>query len=242
MPMFRVVDLETTGLAPPEEIIEIGWSDVFFNVEEKVISVTKSQSTLFSPTRPITPENRAIHHITDAELLGKPVCTPEALKAILTESAPFAFVAANANFEQQWLTEEVTGPARWICTVKAAAILYPDAESHSNQAIRYRMGLDLKDEWAMPPHRAGPDSYVTGEILANMLRGTMVRDLVKWTGEPKFLPRCPLAKWKGSAWADVERSYLEWIMRTADMDGDIKHAAGMEIIRREGEIENERQA
>lgn len=230
--VLRAIDIETTGLAPPECIIEVGWSDVYWDVEQRVASVTAPTSLLFSPTRPITPENRAIHHITDAALAEQPECSDAALRLIVEEGAPFALVAANASFEQQWLTPEIVGPARWICTVKAAARLYPDAESCSNQAIRYRMGLDLPDAWAMPPHRAGPDSYVTACILADMLKGTSVNDLIRWQREPKFLPRCPLHKWKGTPWPEVERSYLDWILRTADMDPDTQHAARLEIDRR----------
>lgn len=233
--IMRVVDLETTGLAPPECIIELGWSDVHYNTETKASSIAAPQSLLYSPTRPITPENRAIHHLTDAELDGQPECSDADLRTVLTLGEPFALVAANAAFEQQWLTPEVIGPARWICTVKAAARLYPDAESHSNQAIRYRMELDLPDALAMPPHRAAPDAYVTGNILANMLRGTSVRDLVQWTKEPKFLPRCPMGKWKGTAWPEVDQSYLEWILRTVDMDVDVQNAARLEIDRRQSE-------
>lgn len=230
--ILRAIDVETTGLTPDACVIELGWSDVYWEVEQKVASVTAPQSLLFAPTRPITPENRAIHHLSDAELTDQPECTPEALRASVLEGEPFALVAANASFEQQWLTPEVTGPVRWICTVKAAARLYPDADSHSNQAIRYRMGLDLPEGWAMPPHRAGPDSYVTANILANILRGTSVNDLVKWTTEPKLLTRCPLGKWKGVAWPEVELSYLNWLLRTADMDADVQHAARLEIERR----------
>lgn len=230
--IFRCVDLETTGLAPPECIIELGWSDVYWEVEQRVASVTAPQSLLFSPTRPITPENRAIHHISDGDLADQPECTADALRASVMEGEPFALVAANAAFEQQWLTPEITGPVRWICTVKAAARLFPDAESHSNQAIRYRMGLDLAEGWATPPHRAGPDSYVTANILANMLRGTSVNDLVRWTSEPKLLTRCPLGKWRGTPWPEVDRSYLDWILRTGDMDADVKHAASLELERR----------
>lgn len=234
--LFRVVDLETTGLEPPEEIIEIGTSDVWWDVEQRVALVAPAQTFLFSTSRPITPENRAVHHITDAELADEPACTDEALRTILTLGEPFALVAANASFEQQWLGETVVGPARrWICTVKAAARLYPDAESHSNQAVRYRLGLDLPTELAMPPHRAGPDAFVTANILAEMLRSTSVSDLVRWTKEPKFLARCPIGKWRGKAWPEIELSYLEWLLRTADMDADVQHAARLEIDRRRAE-------
>ncbi len=234
--ILRAVDLETTGLAPPEEIIELGISDVYWDTDEQVASVTAPKSYLFRTDRQITPENRSVHHIQDAELATAPLCTADHLRSALMVDGgePFALVAANAAFEQLWLTETVTGPIRWICTVKAAARLYPDAESHSNQATRYRMGLDLPEAWAMPPHRAGPDAYVTGNILANMLRGTKVNDLVQWQREPKFLPRCPIGKWRGRDWADVERSYLDWLLKTPDMDADVKHAANLELDRRAG--------
>lgn len=234
--ILRVVDLETTGLAPPEEIIEVGISDVYWDTDERVASVTAPKAFLFRNSRPITPENRAVHHIQDAELQNAPSCTEDHLRAALMVDGgePFALVAAHASFEQQWITEAITGPIRWICTVKAAARLYPDAESHSNQATRYRIGLDLPEAWSMPPHRAGPDAYVTGNILADMLKGTTVNTLCQWTREPKFLPRCPIGKWKGKAWADVERSYLDWLLKTADMDADAQHAARLELERRRG--------
>ena len=233
--LLRAVDLETTGLAPPECVIEIGWSDVYWDTDERTAEIMAPQSRLFTPTRPITPENRAVHHIADADFDGHAVCTDEALEDILCKDEPFALVAAHAAFEQQWLAPGITGDAKWICTVKAAARLFPEAESHSNQAIRYRMGLHLPEALAMPPHRAGPDAYVTANILAAMLETASVNQLLKWTREPKFLPRCPLGKWKGKAWPEVEHSYLEWILRTADMDPDVQHAARQEIARRVGE-------
>lgn len=230
---FMSVDLETTGLAPPDEIIEVGWCEVYWDTEARVASVTAPKSALFSTDRPITPENRAVHHIGDAELATAPRCTPDHLKAILLADPPFAFVAANCAFERQWITEEIVGAARWICTVKAASRLYPDAESCSNQAIRYRMKLDLPDEWAMPPHRAGPDAYVTGNILADMLKGTLVRDLLRWTAEPRWMARCPLTKHRGKSWGEVPADYLDWVTtKAADMDADTRWNAQRELERR----------
>ena len=101
--------------------------------------------------------------------------------------------------------------------------------------MRYLLGLDLPDDLAMPPHRAGPDSYVTAHILAHMLKSERVRDLVAWTAEPRFLPRCPIGKHKGATWDAIPADYLQWIQRTADLDPDVKHAANLEMARRKGE-------
>jgi exodeoxyribonuclease X len=237
--LFTVIDLETTGLAPPASVVEIGWTRVYLDTETKAVEVSPPQSRLFSPAEPQTPEVVAVHHLTDEMLKGYERCTDDDLIAVATEDAPQFIVAANSAFETQWFTPEILKQAdgrmpHIICTVKAAARLHPEAESHSNQAMRYRLGLDLPDELAMPPHRAGPDSYVTAHILATFIRrGVRVSDLVRWTFEPKLMTRCPIGKeWRGKPWADVDAGFLDWILRQQDMEADIAHWARIELERR----------
>lgn len=233
--LFRVIDLETGGMAPPSSVIEIGWTDVYFDPETKRTEVgADTFSRLFAPRETLTPDNIAVHHLTPKLLAGRPHCTDDDLRRVATSDKPFALVAANMDFEAKWFAPEIVGERRLICTVKAAARIHPDAPSHSNQAMRYQLGLDdLPDARAMPPHRAGPDSFVTAHILAKFLETTSVRDLVAWTKLPRLLPRCPMGKHRGAKWADVPRDYLDWILRQADMDADVKYAAQSEIDRRE---------
>lgn len=235
--LLRVIDLETGGMDPPASVIEIGYTDLLFDTDTKEVEIRPTRSGLYKPAETLAPENIAVHHLTNSMLAGYKLCTAEDLKQVAMLDDPFALVAANAAFERKWFTEEITGARRWICTVKAAAKLYPDAGSHSNQAMRYQLGLELPDELAMPPHRAGPDSYVTAHILKCFLATTSVRDLVQWTKEPKHLPRCPFGKHKGAAWADIPADYLSWVLGQADMDEDVKHAARLETARRTGSLQ-----
>ena len=229
---MRTIDLETAGMDPPASVIEIGYTDLIFDTETKAVQIGETHSLLFKPREKLTADNIAVHHLTPPMLADWPHCEEHDLLAVAKSGEPQFLIAANADFERKWITPEMTGETRWICTVKTAGRIYPEAPSHSNQAMRYFLELDLPEARAMPPHRAGPDSFVTAHILANFLQTERVLDLVKWTFEPKYLPVCPLHKHKGTPWPAVPYDYLLWIIRTTDLDADVRHAADMEMERR----------
>lgn len=62
---FRVIDIKTTGLAPPAEILEIGCVDVVIDAGGIVIEQPRSQ--LYRPLHGISPETMAVHHITERD-------------------------------------------------------------------------------------------------------------------------------------------------------------------------------
>lgn len=236
--LFTVIDLETAGLAPPASVIEIGWTKVFYDTETKRVEVQPPQARLFRPTETLSSDNIAIHHLTNEMLADYETCEDDALAAVAGEDKPQFLVAANCAFERQWFVPALTVQANdaqphWICTVKAAARLHPDAPSHSNQAMRYELGLDLPEALAMPPHRAGPDSFVTAHILKAFIeRGVRVADMVRWQLEPRFMTKLGFGKHKGVAFADAPADYLQWMCGQADMDADAKHWASLELDRR----------
>lgn len=234
--LFRCLDLETTGMAPPAEVIETGWTDVTLETETGETTIVGPGSMLFKPTQPMPADNIAVHHLTMKRLQEWPSCTETDLRALVTSEAPKFLVAHNASFEQAFLDAYRLPEQHWLCTYKVGLKLYPDAPSHSNQALRYYFGLDLDENLAMPPHRAGPDSYVTAHLLAAMLfDGHKVNQMVRITAEPRFYATCPLAKHKGQPWSAVPHDYLTWMLKQADMEEDIKAAARGEIERRRGE-------
>lgn len=230
MTTLRVLDFETTALTPEDGVvIEVGISD--YNVETK--SITDPDSWLcFADAIP--PENRAVHHIALAEIADRPPFSDGDRANIV--SGVDCIVAHNFAFESAFLGP-VTIPA--ICTYKAALRVWPDAPSHSNGALRYWLEdagkLSLSHDLAMPPHRAGPDAYVTAHILKALFNeGVTGKQMVAWTKEPKLLPRINFGKHKGSDWKDAPASYLAWIIGS-DMDDDTKWNARREIERRNGD-------
>lgn len=228
---LRSIDLETTGMEPPEaEVIEIGWTDVDLTHDGPILFGERDAgSTLFGCTKPCPPEVIAVHHLTARDLAGREVCTPDALRSAVAGAD--VVVAHNAEFEGRWFTPDILGGAPLVCTLKAASRVWPDAPGHSNQVLRYWLGLDLPERLAMPPHRAQPDSYVTAQILIRLLGRATIDQMIAWSAEPRVMPRITFGKHRGSKWADAPRDYLEWVLRS-DLDADTKWNARRELDRR----------
>jgi exodeoxyribonuclease X len=225
---IRVIDFETTGTEPPAEVCEVGLCDL--DLERKHIDQPRSWLCRVAA---MPPEVRAVHHISLAECASSEPFDPG------TISAPdlSAFAAHNAGFETKFF--QVPKPI--ICTYKAALRMWPSAPSHSNGALRYWLedqGLIAPDHAAtQPAHRAGPDAYVTAHVLLALFNaGATGRDMVAWTKEPALLPTCPLGKFRGKPWSEVEGGFLGWMLRQPTMEADLKWNAEREIARRSGGV------
>lgn len=229
---LRVIDIETTGGAPPAEIIEFGRVDVVSDGE--AWRVERPSAQLYRATAGIPPEAMAVHHITEAEIgAASPVCSLEELRlAVWSGAPPDALVAHNAAFERLFVTAEATDSLPWICTYKAALRIWPEAPRHSNQVLRYWRGLPLDPLLAQPAHRAAPDAYVTAHILVDLLATASADELVRWTAAPKAVPRIPFGKHRGLQWSEAPRDYLEWMVGQARMDGGARTCALQELERR----------
>ena len=232
MTRLRVIDLETTGIEPPAEIIEFGRADVI--AEAGVCRIEQPMARLYRPLKGIPPETMAVHHITEADFDEKTlVCTPYHLRQeVWGGEAPDILVAHNCAFERQFVTEAVTDRLPWICTLKVALHIWPDAPKHSNQVLRYWRGIVLDHVHAMPPHRAGPDAWVTAHLLAEFLQIASIGQMIAWTNEPRRLPVVPFGKHRGAKWSEAPIDYLQWMARQPDLDCEAIACAQRELQRR----------
>lgn len=221
MTIARVVDFETTGTQDDEaaEIIEMAFSDV--NVDGAFLVPGCEWQSFCSPFGPIPPQTRAVHHITDDELAGAPQCR-ELWGEFVENDPPSYLVAHNAKFEQHF-TPDFGIP--WICTYKVARVVWPDAPGHSNQCLRYWLGLELDAERASPPHRALPDTYVTAHILCRLLEHKTADEMVTISKYPALLKIMNFGKHKGMTFQDAPDDYLVWIRDKSDLDEDTKFTA-----------------
>jgi exodeoxyribonuclease X len=229
---FRVVDLETTGLSPPAEVIELGRVDVY--TDQGTWRIDSPLSKLYRPLKAIPPEAMAVHHITFDDFGPD---TPIASDGQLTQDLlwgphPDVLVAHNCDFERQFITDAVSGGAPWICTFKAALRIWPEAPQHSNQVLRYWRDLRLDRTLATPSHRAGPDAWVTAHLLTAMLSVCDPAQLVQWTAEPKLYPTISFGKHRGARWSEIPTDYLQWMIRQNEMDPDAIWCARQELDRR----------
>lgn len=230
MTVIRVIDFETTGMEPPAEVVEVGHCDL--RQDPHGGWIVKEPVSYLCGVSAMPPEVRAVHHITLAEVAGK---DPFDAIALIEDSDHCAVIAAHSMaFEEQWL--QIEGIMPQLCTLKAALRVWPDAPAHSNGVLRYWLEdqglLSLDHETAMPPHRAGPDAYVTAHILRALLTaGATGRDMVAWTREPRLLPTCPIGEWRGKPWADVDAGFLRWMVNKP-VEADLVWNARQELERR----------
>lgn len=230
MTIIRVIDFETTGTEPAEgaKVCEVGTCDL--DLEARRVEAPR---TWLCGVDKMPPEVRAVHHISLTECRDEqPFSAGDMFPH--ANGMPAAIAAHNAEFE----TKFFDSPVPVICTYKAALRVWPHAPSHSNGALRYWLedaGKIAPDHaLTQPAHRAGPDAYVTAHILLALFdAGATGRDMIAWTKEPRLLPTCPIGKFRGKPWSEVEGGFLGWMLRQESMEEDLKWNARREIARRE---------
>lgn len=223
---IRVIDIETTGQNPNEDaIVEIASVDVIREGYERPMSA------LVNPGRSIPAAASAVHHLIDAD-----VREASSLEQVIQQFVGAdAYVAHNCAFERGFLGKYL-GDAAWICTYKCALRIWPDFVSHSNQALRYQLGLispfGLARD-ALDPHRAGSDAIVTAAIFLELTKHASWSQMVDWSKEPALIRAFRFGKHKGQKLVDVPSDYLSWIVDKSDLDEDVKFSARRALVQRQ---------
>jgi len=168
LPSLTVFDIETTGLDPKRghRIIEIG----AIRVEKGQIDRTKIFSSLVNPERPIPPDAKRIHCITDDALRDAPTIMT-VLPAFLAFAKDSILVAHNATFDRGFL--DIEKECCWgyvdlppcLCTMLLSKSLFPTTSRHNLDTLCERFGIPL------PPdrHRAMADVLLTAQVLRKLL-------------------------------------------------------------------------
>lgn len=120
--LVRCIDFETTGMPESEgaAICEVGWCDIEVGEPGEggrvnLTSIGKPISMYCNPGRPMPPEARAVHHISDKDVQAA-VEPSEGLRRLGEGTADY-FIAHNAKFEKAFFP---FAAAPWICTYKSA--------------------------------------------------------------------------------------------------------------------------
>ena len=71
--LIRVIDLETTGSAPPTHAVcEVGWQDVALGADGRWELYGDGGNILVNPGRPMPAITQAVHHIRDEDVAHAP--------------------------------------------------------------------------------------------------------------------------------------------------------------------------
>jgi exodeoxyribonuclease X len=142
---------------------------------------------------------------------------------------PKLAIAHNAAFDRPFV--KAIAPdwnPDWICTLKCSIMTWPDSPRHTNQVLRYYLGLKPALLTAFPelaPHRALYDIIVTREIFHTLCALNPLDRLLEWSNNPILLPKVTFGKHKGRAWSEVDRGYLRWCLTQEDMNEDVLFTA-----------------
>ena len=232
--IVRVIDLETTGNAPPAHgVLEVGWQDVALGEDGRWELWEDGGQRFVNPGRPIPPITQAVHHILDEWVADAPMWQDAARPVLDPWPRRLALAAHRADFEQQFCTPNLTHGAEWICTWKCALRLWPDSPAFSNQVLRYwRKPAGMDHERGLPAHRAFPDAYVTAFHLRDMLNEASLAQLIEWSRQPGLLPRVRFGPDRGKSWNEITEVSLNGFL--GDRDPDVRFTAETEVARRRG--------
>lgn len=236
---MRIVtlDTETTGMKDIDQVLELALVSWRYPTE---FEPDAHWSSLIKPTCPVSVGARAVHHISDEELEGR-----LSMQGLLDQrglpelgilrkgskhddysSEPVIVAAHNMAFDERILRQSgLTLTMPKICTWRCSMHLYPDSEDgHSNQVMRYYLGLEVPEVTDLPPHRALPDAVVTAALLQHMLLKHTPEELVALSTTPVRLKKVRFGKHKGMLWKDVPSDYLDFVLKK-DFDEDVKTTA-----------------
>lgn len=219
---IRVADTETTGFPPDAEIVEIGWTDLRFYPDGWQIE-DDQRSAFVNPGRPIPAAASDVHHITDDMVAGG--MDPDEARHLIA-TGPDILCAHNIAFDRQFLRGH---KLPWICTLQAARSIWPGLPNHKNETLREFLGIVVHGD----AHRAGYDAAVSARILLEILNLRSIDDLIE-VSKPEFVPlRMPFGKkYRGCKFSEIDSGYLDWILRTSDIQEGVKIAARRELDRR----------
>lgn len=229
MPKIRVLDTETQGIEADHLVCELGWCDL--DHDGTAWRIGPHGSSLhrvdFMP-----PEAQGVHHISAEET--HPFAPFHA--GLMWAQAKLDSVDVVAAHYMQFDAARFGEPQLpLLCTWKAALRVWPTAPNHKNGTLRYwlqHQGLiSPEHEHTLPPHRAGPDAYVTAHILMAALQHAKASEMVAWTKEPPVLPTCTIGEWRGKPWSEVDAGFLGWMIRKP-VEPDLVWNAQRELDRR----------
>lgn len=225
-PIFRVIDSETCSFEGG--IVELASVDV--NRGSMLgFQTGNPMQDYVKPDRPIEFGAMAIHHITEDMVADAAPIQDVWPKYWLDEPSPLYFVAHNAAFDRGVLPQS---DVDWICTLKLARHVYPELESHTNQYLRYALGLDSVIQSILPEglhaHRALYDVYCTSVLFAH-LAARLDWDaelMVALTKSPSLIHYVKFGKYAKSKLtysevAMVDPGYFQWALANmSDLDED----------------------
>ena len=211
-----VIDTETAGLDPKDGVVDLA----IIEIDENFEPIAEFES-LIDPEGPISPSASGVHGIVAEDVADAPTLQQffdTTGAGVYCEEALFV-VGHNVRVDLGFLAEHLRGEVVPVDTLRLARHLYPDAENHKLQTLRYAFGLE-----AGAAHRAYGDTLLCLNFLRKMAEetGYSVEQLANLSAKPIIVDKMPFGKHKGLPLDDLPRGYRNWLLDKADIHDDLR--------------------
>ena len=130
-------------------------------------------------------------------------------------------VAHNAAFDivlfAPWMREPLT-----LCTLKAARVIYPEADNHKLTTLKYYLGLEGCHDRA---HSADEDVNVLMQLVKRMCQDAEcgLPELMHIQNIPRKIHKMSFGKHRGKDLSEHPKDYVNWLLTKADnIDSDLR--------------------
>jgi len=230
--MLIFLDVETTGLELNDVVCSIG----LIAVENEKI---RTLYTLVNEGKKIPPKASSIHHITNEMLKDKAKFIESELYEFLQKhnNLDSTIVSHNTPFDLQKLS---LAGLKWkgcvTDTLRVTKHLIPECELFSLQVLRYELQLykqeiaaarecGIKD--ALLAHNALSDALFVKQLYEYLREMATEDEMLTLSQEKVLLQKINFGKYAGKYFEDIainDRGYLEWMLRTSDLDEDLRYS------------------
>ena len=213
-------DTETSGLGNDAGVVEIAWieTDADFNV-------LNTYRSLINPETKIQFGAMSVHGITESMVADQPTIAQFMAEHGYPLSGPDkVLICHNISFDRRFFDPWMDDDTERLCTLKCARLIYPEAENHKLQTLKYMFDLTGDHDKA---HTALEDVTVMIQLAQRMCADINggIDDLLELQNRPVKISKMPWGMHKNKNLADLPLSYVDWLINKADKVDDNLRAA-----------------
>lgn len=217
---YIIGDTETTGLEEDAGVCEIAWIEI-----DEDLNVVDRVHSLIDPQRPIAASASGVHGITNAMVHDAPTMDEffEHFQPSIPRSS-VGLIAHNLQFDVRFFRPHLGSLDFSLCTLRLARHIWPEAENHKLQTLRYHLaeqGLDGGDA-----HSALGDVETCLSVLrvARDQFNLSLADMAELATKPIVVLKMPFGKHRGELLEDLPDSYRHWLLNKAEIDDDLRYS------------------
>jgi exodeoxyribonuclease X len=219
-----ILDTETNTLYGLP--VQIAYLPCSFEQGGFALEVNSVFDELFSVDQPIGYGAMAVHHIIEADLIGKP-----SYKTFQMPVDTAYVIAHNVQYDLDVLKHCDIDVSKYkpICTLALARMVFPAAPAHTVGALSYMLSADQGQtrELLKEAHNAKADILLTADILKHLVHSLGVRsmeELYQASEKARIPTHLNFGKHKGLAIGDVPASYVSWLLSQDELDPYLRKA------------------